>query len=48
MEPLRADGYQIVRWPQSFDFARVHGIEIATGILHGGADPGSDGVALGV
>jgi len=48
VEPLREDGYHIVRWPQSFEFARVHGIEVVEGCLHGGADPGSDGVALGV
>jgi len=48
VEPLRATGYQIVRSPQSFEFARVHGIERVGGALHGGADPGSDGVALGV
>ena len=48
VEPLRAAGYRIVRSPQSFEFARVHGIEIRDGALAGGADPGSDGVALGV
>jgi gamma-glutamyltranspeptidase/glutathione hydrolase len=48
VEPLRAAGYEIVRSPQSFEFARVHGIEVRSGKLYGGADPGSDGVALGV
>ncbi len=48
VEPLRVEGYHIVRWPQSFEFARVHGIEVVDGRLRGGADPGSDGVALGV
>ena len=48
VEPLRAAGYEIVRSPQSFEFARVHGIEVRGGKLYGGADPGSDGVALGV
>ncbi len=48
VEPLREAGYRVVRSPQSFEFARVHGIEIRDGSLAGGADPGSDGVALGV
>lgn len=48
VEPLRELGYRVVRSPQSFEFARVHGIEQVDGVLRGGADPGSDGVALGV
>ena len=48
VEPLREAGYKVVRSPQSFEFARVHGIEVNNGELRGGADPGSDGVALGV
>ncbi len=48
VEPLRQQGYEVVRWPNTFEFARVHGIEVVDGQLRGGADPGSDGVALGV
>ena len=48
VEPLRQAGYEVVRSPGSFEFARVHGIEQVGEQLRGGADPGSDGVALGV
>lgn len=48
VEPLRELGYDIVRSPESFEFGRVHGIAVGDGYLSGGADPGSDGVALGV
>lgn len=48
VEPLRKAGYQIARSPETFGIGRVHGIEFADGVLRGGADPGSDGVALGV
>ena len=46
LDPLRAQGYEIVRSPFSYEIARVHAIEVADGVLHGAADPGSDGVAL--
>ena len=46
--PLRAQGYEVIRSPSTFGIARVHGIERRHGQLAGGADPGSDGVALGV
>ncbi len=48
VEPLRELGYKVVRSPSTFEIARVHGIEIRDARLSGGADPGSDGVALGV
>ncbi len=48
VEPLEADGYEIVRSAKSFGIAAVHGIRIDDGELSGGADPGHDGVALGV
>ncbi|MEM7188662.1 MAG: gamma-glutamyltransferase [Pseudomonadota bacterium] len=48
VEPLRADGYEIIRSPLTFGIAAVHGIRIDDGVLTGGADPGHDGVALGV
>ena len=48
VEPLQAQGYEVVRAPQSFGIAAVHGIECVDGQLRGGADPGQDGVALSV
>ncbi len=48
LEPLRSQGYEIVRSPSTFEIGRVHGISNRAGKLEGGADPGSDGVALGV
>lgn len=48
VEPLRAAGYQVERSALTFHFAAVHGIRIDAGQLSGGADPGHDGVALGV
>ena len=48
VEPLRAEGYEVLRSPLTFGIAAVHGIRIDEGILTGGADPGHDGVALGV
>ena len=48
IEPLEADGYEVIRSPLTFGIAAVHGIRIDGGRLSGGADPGHDGVALGV
>lgn len=49
VEPLREDGYEVIRSPLTFHIAAVHGITIAAdGGLEGGADPGHDGVALAV
>ncbi|MFT5509313.1 MAG: gamma-glutamyltranspeptidase/glutathione hydrolase [Hyphomicrobiaceae bacterium] len=48
VEPLAEQGYEIIRSPMTFGIAAVHGIRIDDGKLTGGADPGHDGVALGV
>lgn len=48
VEPLQAEGYQVIRSPLTFGIAAVHGIRIDGGRLSGGADPGHDGVALRV
>jgi len=48
VEPLRAEGTEVIRSARSFGIASVHGIRIAGGRLDGGADPGHDGMALGV
>ncbi|NNE22476.1 MAG: gamma-glutamyltransferase family protein [Rhizobiales bacterium] len=47
-EPLAADGYEVIRSALTFGIAAVHGIRVDGGTLTGGADPGHDGVALGV
>ncbi len=49
VEPLREDGYEVIRSALTFHIAAVHGITIgADGRMEGGADPGHDGVALAV
>ena len=48
LDPLAAAGYEIIRSANSFGIGAVHGIRIDDGRLTGGADPGHDGVALGV
>ncbi len=48
VDPLRATGFEVIRSPLTFGIAAVHGIRIAEGRLDGGADPGHDGIALGV
>ena len=48
VEPLRQTGYKVIRDAMGFGIAAVHGIRIDGGVLTGGADPGHDGVALGV
>ncbi len=48
VEPLREMGYDVQRSAHTFGIAAVHGIRIDQGKLDGGADPGHDGVALGV
>ena len=40
--------YEVIRSPQTFGFAAVHGIRIDGDRLDGGADPGHDGIALAV
>ena len=42
-------GYEVVRNSLTFGIAAVHGIRVTEdGRLDGGADPGHDGVAIGV
>jgi gamma-glutamyltranspeptidase/glutathione hydrolase len=48
VEPLRQAGYEVIRSPSSFGIAAVHAIERTREGLRGAADPGLDGVALGV
>jgi gamma-glutamyltranspeptidase/glutathione hydrolase len=48
VDPLRAEGIEVVRSALTFGIAAVHGICIEGGRMDGGADPGHDGVALGV
>ncbi len=53
VEPLRAQGYEVLRSPLTFGIGAVHGIRIdpdreGGNVLTGGADPGHDGVALAV
>ncbi len=48
LDPLREQGYDIVRSALTFGIGAVHGIRLDDGHLSGGADPGHDGVALGV
>ncbi len=48
VDPLRAEGVEVIRSALTFGIAAVHGIRIEGGALDGGADPGHDGVALGV
>jgi len=45
-DALADDGYDIVRWPQSYAFALVHAIAVTGDGLAGAADPGGDGMAL--
>jgi gamma-glutamyltranspeptidase/glutathione hydrolase len=46
---LEGMGYEVVRNPETFGIAAVHGIRVLDdGTLDGGADPGHDGVAIGV
>ncbi len=45
---LEAQGHQVARSYLSYAFAGVHGIRIDQGRWSGGADPGRDGMALGV
>ena len=47
-DALEAEGYEVVRSPQTQDFALVHGIRVDGGRLDGGADPSGDGVAQAV
>ena len=44
-DALEAEGYEVIRSPQTHDFAWVHGIRISGEGIDGGADPAADGVA---
>jgi gamma-glutamyltranspeptidase/glutathione hydrolase len=41
-------GYQVTRHPYSYTFAWVHMIRLRDGVLDGGADPATDGMAIAV
>jgi gamma-glutamyltranspeptidase/glutathione hydrolase len=45
---LKGQGYPVVRSPYGFGFAAVHAIRIHDDGLDGGADPGHDGIVIGV
>lgn len=45
---LRAEGYDVVRSPQTYAFAALHGIRIKDGISSGAADPQRDGMAISI
>lgn len=45
---LAGMGYEVRRSHLSYAFAGVHGIAMWDGVLDGGADPGRDGMAMGV
>ena len=45
---LQAQGYEVVRNPRTFGFAAVHAIRVHPDGLDGGADPGHDGIVMGV
>lgn len=48
-DALESDGYEVIRSPLSYGIAAVHGVRFTSeGGVEGGADPGQDGVALGV
>ncbi len=47
-DPLVGAGYEVIRSALTFDIGAVHGIRIDGGALSGGADPGHDGMPLGV
>ncbi|MEZ5341499.1 MAG: gamma-glutamyltransferase [Acidimicrobiales bacterium] len=45
-DELEADGFEVVRWPESYAFAMVHGISVSGSRLLGAADPAGDGMAM--
>jgi len=47
-DDLRAKGYEVVRSPQAYAFAALHGIRIDGGRSSGAADPQRDGMAISV
>ena len=44
---LEAQGYEVVRSPQTYGFAAVHAIRVHPDGLDGGADPSHDGIVHG-
>jgi gamma-glutamyltranspeptidase/glutathione hydrolase len=47
-QSLRAMDYKVTRHPYSYTFAWVHMIRLRDGVLDGGADPATDGLAIAV
>ncbi|MBT5911539.1 MAG: gamma-glutamyltransferase, partial [Rhodospirillaceae bacterium] len=47
-DSLEGQNYEVMRSPLTFGIAAVHGIRVRNGQMDGGADPGHDGVALGI
>jgi gamma-glutamyltranspeptidase/glutathione hydrolase len=45
---LRAWGYPVTRYAQSYGFAWVHAIRIVDGVMDGGADPATGGLVIAV
>jgi len=45
---LERQGYEVIRDPASYGFAWVHALRIDGETVTGGADPGTDGMALAV
>jgi gamma-glutamyltranspeptidase / glutathione hydrolase len=45
---LVADGFKVARHPYSYTFGWVHAIRLTEAGLDGGADPATDGMAIGV
>jgi gamma-glutamyltranspeptidase / glutathione hydrolase len=45
---LEAEGYEVVRSPNTYGFAAVHAIRVHPDGLDGGADPGHDGIVMAV
>jgi gamma-glutamyltranspeptidase/glutathione hydrolase len=45
---LRNDGYTVVRSPQAYAFAALHGIQVKDGQSAGAADPQRDGMAISI
>jgi len=47
-DELRAEGYEVLRSPQTYAFAALHGIRVENGVSSGAADPQRDGMAISV
>jgi gamma-glutamyltranspeptidase/glutathione hydrolase len=45
---LAAQGYDVLRSPNTYGFAAVHAIRVHADGLDGGADPGHDGIVMAV